>query len=309
MVSRMKAAKIFILCILCISLYGLFVFFNLFEKTAKHYDSDNGMGGGGDSSLSAELPDSQIEESRMMPLYYKAYAVRQGDMVGTIASAYGVSQDAIISLNKLRNTRTLQIGQVLKIPSIDGIPYTVKEGDTPESIADKYKISLEKLARINTFTDNSVAPASVIFLPDAKLDWATLQEINGDLFRKPLHSSFYITSGYGWRDNPFATGQRSFHNGIDMAAPQGTPVYAALNGKVVSTGYSTVYGNYIIIRHHAGYQTLYGHLQTILTSAGSWVSVSTKIGLVGSTGMSTGNHLHFTVYKNGATINPFGVLH
>ena len=95
---------------------------------------------------------------------------------------------------------------------------------------------------------------------------------------------------------------------MDMAAPKGTAVYAALNGQVTATGYSTVYGNYVIIRHHAGYQTLYGHMNTILTSKGSFVSPSSKIGTVGNTGMSTGPHLHFTVYKNGATINPAGLL-
>ena len=95
---------------------------------------------------------------------------------------------------------------------------------------------------------------------------------------------------------------------MDMAAPKGTAVYAALNGQVIATGYSTVYGNYVMIRHHSGYQTLYGHLNTILTSKGSFVSVSSKIGTVGNTGMSTGPHLHFTVYRNGATLNPVGLL-
>lgn len=299
----MKATHIFVCSILFFSV----VFLLLWSSDSRKNDAfDHGMGGG--TSLPAELPEERQDFAVPQLLYYRAYSVKPGDMVGTIATQYGVSQDAIISLNKLRNTRTLQIGQILKIPSMDGISYTVKTDDTPESIADKYKISLEKLAAVNALTDNSIEPASVIFLPDAKLDWATLQEINGDLFRRPLHSSYYITSRYGWRDNPFLNGMRSFHNGMDMAAPKGTAVYAALNGQVVSTGYSTVYGNYIIIRHHSGYQTLYGHLNTILTSKGSFVSVSSKIGTVGNTGMSTGPHLHFTVYKNGATINPAGLL-
>lgn len=299
----MKAMHIFVCSILFFSV----VFLLLWSSDSRKNDAfDHGMGGG--TSLPAELPEERQDFAVPQLLYYRAYSVKPGDMVGTIATQYGVSQDAIISLNKLRNTRTLQIGQILKIPSMDGISYTVKTDDTPESIADKYKISLEKLAAVNALTDNSIEPASVIFLPDAKLDWATLQEINGDLFRRPLHSSYYITSRYGWRDNPFLNGMRSFHNGMDMAAPKGTAVYAALNGQVVSTGYSTVYGNYIIIRHHSGYQTLYGHLNTILTSKGSFVSVSSKIGTVGNTGMSTGPHLHFTVYKNGATINPAGLL-
>ena len=303
MIITMKAMRTFIFGIICFAS----VFLVLWSSDSGKNDAfDHGVGGG--TSLPAELPEEHDSPSAPQSLYYRAYSVKQGDMVGTIAAEYGVSQDAIISLNKLKNTRALQIGQILKIPSLDGISYTVKTGDTPESIADKYKISLEKLATVNTLTDNTVEAASVIFLPDAKLDWATLQEINGDLFRRPLHSSYYITSRYGWRDNPFFNGQRSFHNGMDMAAPRGTAVYAALNGQVISTGYSTVYGNYVMIRHHSGYQTLYGHLNTILTSKGSFVSVSSKIGTVGNTGMSTGPHLHFTVYRNGATLNPAGLL-
>lgn len=300
----MKVTRIFLFSILCFSL----VFLVVWSSDSRNNEAfDHGMGGGG-TSLPPEMPAEPQPHSDSSALYYRAYSVKQGDMVGTIAATYHVSQDAIISLNKLKNTRTLQIGQILKIPSIDGISYTVKKGDSPESLADKYKISLEKLAAVNALTDNTIEPASVIFLPDAKLDWATLQEINGDLFKKPLHSSYYITSRYGWRDNPFLNGTRSFHNGMDMAAPKGTPVYAALNGQVTATGYSTVYGNYVIIRHHAGYQTLYGHMNTILTSKGSFVSPASKIGTVGNTGMSTGPHLHFTVYKNGATINPAGLL-
>lgn len=303
----MKITRIFVFGILFFALV-LFLVQPFSDKSLESSNDEmSGMGGGG-TSLPTELPEEQQNEQTLHTLYYHAYSVKQGDMVGTIASEYGISQDAIISLNKLKNTRTLQIGQILKIPSMDGISYTVKQEDTPETIADKYKISLEKLAAVNALTDNTIEPATIIFLPDAKLDWATLQEINGDLFRRPLHSSYYITSRYGWRDNPFLNGNRSFHNGMDMAAPKGTAVYAALNGQVASTGYSTVYGNYVIIRHHSGYQTLYGHLNSILTSKGSFVSVSTKIGTVGNTGMSTGPHLHFTVYKNGATINPAGLL-
>ncbi|ULQ61101.1 M23 family metallopeptidase [Brucepastera parasyntrophica] len=243
------------------------------------------------------------ETEKIPDLYYVIYTVQKGDIVGKIAEEFGVSQDAIISLNNLRNTRNIQIGQLLKIPSMNGIIYTTKKGDTPESIADKYRISLEKIAVVNNITDNIVTPGSMIFLPDAKLDWVTIQEINGDLFVKPLRGGYYISSRYGWRDNPFS-GKRTFHNGIDMACSRGTPIYAALDGTVTSTGFDVTYGNYVIISHHSGYQTMYAHMNTILTSKGKRVTTSTRIGTVGNTGQSTGPHLHFTVYKNRATINP-----
>lgn len=264
----------------------------------------NGMGGA-DRPIPSERPGDPADEQavEIPELYYTVYTVRQGDIVGKIAESHGVSQDAIISLNKLRNTRTLQIGQNLKIPSINGILYTAKNGDTPGSIADKFRVSLEKIALVNNIHDNMIEPGTILFLPDAKLDWVTIQEINGDLFRKPLRGSYYISSLYGWRNNPFS-GMRTFHNGIDMATSRGSAVYAALEGKVTATGYDVTYGNYVIISHHSGYQSMYGHLQSILTTRGSYVTTSTRIGTVGNTGQSTGPHLHFTVYKNRSTMNP-----
>ena len=264
--------------------------------------------GGADTGLPSERPGTTQGESDKTPeLFYSAYTVKKGDIVGDIAKKHGLSQDAIISLNKLRNTRTLQVGGILKLPSIDGILYTVKKGDTPEKIADKYRVSLEKLALVNNITDNFVPAGSVIFLPDAKLDSVTIREINGDLFHRPLHGGYYISSRYGWRDNPFS-GYRTFHNGMDMATARGTSIYAALEGTVVDTGYDVTFGNYVIISHHSGYQTLYGHMTTILTSPGRHVTTATKIGTVGNTGQSTGPHLHFTVFKNHSTINPSSLL-
>jgi len=292
-----------VLSILFLSAVIIAVLGGLPIKKMQENSAETGMGGG-DSVLPTFRPDEEISTIDVPKLYYLVYSVKQGDMVGEIAAKYGVSQDAVISINKLKNTRSLQIGQLLKIPSMDGIVYTVKKGDTPEKIADTYKISLEKLALVNNISDNNVLKAgAAVFLPDAKLDWVTLQEINGDLFKIPIHGRYRITSRYGWRHDPF-TGMRSFHNGTDLATYKETPVYAALAGTVVATGYSNIYGNYVIIRHHAGYQTLYGHMNTILAKRGQYVTNQTVVGTVGTTGRSTGPHLHFTVYKNGATINP-----
>ena len=269
-------------------------------EAADEYD---GMGGADTAILNGQL-DELLERPEIIPeLYYDLYTVQPGDIVGEIALRFGVSQDAIISLNRLRNTRALQIGQILKIPTIDGILYTTREGDTPESIADQYRISLEKIAIVNNIPDNILADGLQIFLPDARLDWLTLQEINGDLFKKPLRGWYYVSSRYGWRDNPFS-GKRTFHNGIDMACPSGTPIYAAMDGTVIAATYSDTYGYYVTIRHHSGYQTMYAHMSQILASNGQRVTAGTRIGLVGSTGQSTGPHLHFTVLKNRSSTNP-----
>ena len=186
-----------------------------------------------------------------------------------------------------------------------GILYTVREsGETLSEIAEKYEISLEKCAEVNNLAiDATFSAGATLFLPDAELDWVTRQEINGDLFKRPLKGGYYFSSYYGWRNSPI-TGVRSFHTGIDMAIAAGTPVYPAMDGEVVAAGWSNVYGNYVQIRHHSGYQTLYGHLKTYYVKKGNFVYTNTVIGEVGSTGQSTGPHLHFTIYKNGNTVNP-----
>ena len=241
---------------------------------------------------------------------YQTYRVKSGDMIGFIADAFDVTQDTIISVNNIKQSRLIQPGQYLKIPSMAGIIYTVKKnGETPSTIAEKYKVNAEKCAAANYVSlDTELKAGTSLFVPDAELDWATRQEINGDLFKKPLHARYWLSSNYGWRDSPFNAGSRTFHGGIDMAVAQGTPIYAALDGTVTAVGYNATYGNYVIITHHSGYKTLYGHMKSTACRKGNFVYTNTVIGYVGSTGMSTGPHLHFTVYKNGKTINPMTVL-
>ena len=255
-----------------------------------------------------DIQDSLVMAESSVPadeLSYIAYRVKKGDMIGIIAEDFGVTQDTIISVNNIRQSRLLQIGQYLKIPSMPGILYTVRDdGEQLDAIAKKYEISLDKCAKVNNLAlDCSLSAGKTLFLPDAELDWVTRQEINGDLFTRPIRSRYYFSSYWGWRSSPF-NGKRSFHGGIDMAAGTGTNIYAALDGTVVECAYNATYGNYVVIKHHSGYRTLYAHMSKITTKVGRYVYSSTKIGEVGNTGLSTGPHLHFAVYKNGASVNP-----
>ncbi len=296
-----------------------------------HHNNTSGQGGGNDQELTIlmennnEVKDdkaiglesliepvtSSPEDKADKPLSYISYRVKKGDMIGYIASSYGVTTDTIYSANNsITNSRLIQPGQYIKIPSISGILYTVKkDNETPASIAEKYTVDAQRCASVNNLEIDSILKAgSTIFVPDALMDWETKLEINGDLFKLPLKNYFYISSRWGWRSDPFGSGRRTYHGGIDMACPKGTPIFASKPGKVEKTGYSNVYGNFVIINHGQGYKTLYGHMSKILTSSGAVVDNLTKIGLVGSTGQSTGPHLHFTVYKNGKSINPTNVV-
>lgn len=265
---------------------------------------------GGDIAL-AEMLETESEND-VVPdgVTYLSYRVKSGDMIGKIAERYGVTEDTLLSVNNIQNSRTLQINQYLRIPSMAGILYTVsKDGETIKDISEKFEINASECALVNKAEESSsLKSGASLFLPGARMDFTTRQEINGDLFVKPLHSYYYLSSYYGYRTSPFDSKKRTFHSGIDMAAYQGTLIYPAMAGIVVETGYSAVYGNYVIIAHHGGYKTLYGHMSKITTQKGKSVNTQSQIGRVGSTGMSTGPHLHFTVYKNGKTVNPLGLI-
>ncbi|MDR1353694.1 MAG: M23 family metallopeptidase [Treponema sp.] len=246
------------------------------------------------------------EYSRAQMLFNTSYTVRQGDTIGQIARNFGLSQDTILSVNNIRNARLLQIGQQLKIPNQDGILYRVKKGDSLGKIAENYQIEAAALQAVNELFSEKVNEGSTVFIPGAKLNLMDLQEINGDLFNWPVRG--YITSRYGYRASPFG-GARQFHTGLDIGAAMGTPIRAAMAGRVSGVGYNDTSGNYIVITHHSGYRSLYAHLSVVRIKAGAYVRTGDHIGDVGSTGLSTGPHLHFTVYKNGVTINPAAVMH
>ena len=242
------------------------------------------------------------------PVEYQNYTVKSGDTISGIAIKFGLKNiSTLISVNDIGNVRTLAAGQKLKIPSIDGIVYSVKKGDSLSSIATANNIKLEILLDVNELTSETLTAGQVLFLPGVGLDQKTLQSRMGELFILPISASFRWSSPYGWRADPF-TGVQSFHTGTDMACPEGTPILAAMSGKIAEVGNNRTYGNYIIINHNNGYQTVYAHMSKTIAKKGQWVSQGTKIGLVGSTGYSTGPHLHFMVYKNGNRIDPMTVL-
>ena len=242
------------------------------------------------------------------PVEYQTYKVKSGDTISGIAKKFGLTNiSTLISVNDIGNVRQLGAGQKLKIPSIDGIIYTVKAGDTLEKIATSNNIKLENILDVNELTTETLTVGQQLFLPGVGLDQKTLQSRMGELFILPISASFRWSSPYGWRADPF-TGVQSFHTGTDMACPEGTPILAAMSGKISEVGNNRTYGNYIIINHGNGYQTVYAHMSKTIAKKGQWVTQGTKIGLVGSTGYSTGPHLHFMVYKNGNRIDPMTVL-
>ena len=198
--------------------------------------SENGIGGIGAEKIFdlgdidpflGGVPEPE-EFSRPHMLTFSSYTIQKGDMIGPIALKAGLSEDALISVNNIKNTRLMQIGQVIRIPNQDGIYYSVKSGDTLSSIAEEYNTTVSSITTANELFSDTIKPEASLFIPGGKLDWINRQEINGDLFIWPCAG--YISSSYGYRIAPFG-GTRSFHSGLDIASPMGSTVRAAMAGR------------------------------------------------------------------------------
>ena len=260
-----------------------------------------------DDSGNISLSNSSLAFA-LKPVEFQKYTVKPGENITRISKKFGLSNiSTLIAVNNISNARRLQAGEVIKIPSTDGIVHVVKKNENLAGIASKYGVTVESLLDVNDLSSDKLQIGQNIFIPGARLDTNSLKMALGELFKCPITAKWRLSSPYGNRADPF-TGVKKFHTGMDMAAPTGTPVKAALDGKVVAVSYNQVYGNYVIISHINGYQTLYAHLHSATVKAGQYLQQGQKLGLVGSTGYSTGPHLHFTVYKNGKLVNPHELI-
>ena len=257
-----------------------------------------------------EVFTGQCEESvpsdYVSSVTFKDYTVKKGETISGIASRAGLRNfGTLLSVNSIDNARRISAGQVLRVPSTDGLLYTVKKNETLAGIASVFNVNVTALLDANDLTKETLTVGQQLFIPGAALSSFELRKALGELFIYPIHGR--LTSPFGYRNDPF-TGAKSFHSGIDLAAPIGTPVKATLDGKIAETGFNRIFGNYVIISHDRGYQSLYGHLSAIHAKRGQYVTQGTVVGAVGNTGYSTGPHLHLSIYKNGNLINPFSVL-
>lgn len=236
----------------------------------------------------------------------KSYTLQQGDTLSEIASKHNLRMDTLIAYNSIRNARRLQVGMTIKIPNVDGVLYKVKSGESIKQIAKKFNVAFTKILDINDLESSTIKAGQEIFIPEATMSRFDLKKAMGELFLFPCAGRF--TSYFGYRIDPF-TRRRGFHNGIDLANRMWTPVGAAMDGRILRTGYNRVYGNYVIVGHGQGYQTWYAHLQKWTVRKGQWVRQGQRIGYMGNTGRSTGAHLHFSIFHYGKPKNPIRYLH
>ncbi len=274
---------------------------------------DTSARGGGEIAIvdgSALLPEAGVAGTWTDVDDYRStqislYVVRQGDSLSQIAKMFGVSVNTIVWANSIKGP--IRAGDELVILPISGVNHTVAKGETVRSIATKYKADVSEIISYNNLKENQVlAVGDTLLIPDGEVTIAPRSTTATPTSRlrgasSPSYEGYYVRPLEGGRKTQGLHG----YNGVDFGAPTGTPVYAAADGVVIVarySGWNGGYGTYAVITHPNGTQTLYAHLSALIVSQGDSVKRGEAIGAVGSTGKSTGPHLHFEV--RGAK-NPF----
>ncbi len=296
------------------------------------------------SSILAEMPsfEGEIHETFLVrypetqtiaPTVLRSetveYEVIAGDSVFSIANKFDIKPETVLwsNFDVLRDDpHSLHVGQVLRIPPTDGILYEWKEGDSLEDVARDFRASADDILiwhgnRLD-LTDPEIEPGKVVMIPGGRREFQQWVVPTIPVGRAGVYAGIpggcevsgpglYGGGFFQWpTDNRYLSGNDywSGHLAIDIAAATGAPIYAADSGVVVFAGWLGGYGNMIMIDHRNGYHTLYAHLSSMNVSCGAGVVQGNIIGRAGSTGNSTGPHLHFEVRYMGGFLNPWTVL-
>jgi len=262
------------------------------------------------------------------------YTVVRGDSVWAIAQTHGIEMADIIKYNPDLDPEKIYAGsRIVFLPADPGLDVEIRFNSTTiepvqfdnEYIKDSSILSGQRVVVKQGIEGSKQVTYDITLRNGYERSTEVLNELElkapvGGVVRvgtmttlhKKSSNDFgvvigHLSSGFGWRIDPIS-GKRTYHTGIDIAANYGASVYAYTNGTILEAGFNVTKGNYVTIKHSGGITTSYLHLSKILVKKGQTVKVGQKIGQVGSTGYSTGNHLHFMVTKNGVNINPWNYL-
>lgn len=240
------------------------------------------------------------------------YHAESGDNVISIAAQFGLKPETVMWSNPelSKNPDLLFTGQLVYILPVDGVYHLIEKGDTLQSIADDYKANVDDIitSEYNNLSEPYTLTAGEwLVVPGGSKPY--IPRVVQDQYASPPAGAEEGTGSFMWPITGFISqGFWSGHLGIDIAAPEGTPIYASDSGYVVAAGWSGGYGNRVIIDHGNGFKTLYGHMVIILVQPGMSVERGDLLGRVGETGRATGPHIHFELWLNGVKRNPFGYL-
>lgn len=247
------------------------------------------------------------------------YTVKTGDTISSIAQYFGITANTILWENGLTAKSYIKPGNVLKILPTSGVTYKVARGDNLASIANKHGVSADEIMKMNNLANaNQVRIGQSLIIPGGK---RIVDRVIATQTKQPRTLAGIITnprasappasgSKMNWPIQGRITQYYSWsHNGLDIANKMGTPIYAAAAGTVVVASWNSGgYGYYVDIDHGGGKKTRYGHMSKFAVSVGDEVEKGDNIGFVGSTGRSTGPHVHFEVLIYGKRYNPLSYL-
>ncbi len=269
--------------------------------------------------LSPVLPDS--DQGLSAPSLQKArvYTVRESDTIAGIAEQFGVSTNTILAANGLTERDIIKVGDHLTILPTSGALHTVSSGDTLLAVANRYDVAVSEIVEFNNLTDaHKLSIGQKLIIPGATVSPANVPRIVPGGTRIASRNPDGPTpqpasvSGAGmlWPTTTRHISQyfRWGHTGIDIDSRSRPAIYAAEAGTVEFAGWLGAYGNLIIINHGNGLQTYYAHNQAHYVTKGTKVAKGDAIAKMGSTGRSTGPHVHFEVRRNGRPINPLGMF-
>ncbi|MDP3727593.1 MAG: M23 family metallopeptidase [bacterium] len=231
------------------------------------------------------------------------HTVRPGDTLASIAKSFDVSVNTILWANNLASPRSLQVGAQIVILPVSGIKHEVKKGETIASIAKKYRGAIDEILQFNGLApDERLAVGATLIVPNGELyEAAPIAPSVPRIASLPVYTGYYLRPILGGRRSRGIHG----YNGVDLASTCGLAVLASADGQVLlarSSGWNGGYGRYAVIAHPNGTQTLYAHLKELTAVPGQNVRQGEAIGAIGSSGNSTGCHVHFEI--RGAR-NPF----
>lgn len=231
------------------------------------------------------------------------HIVRDGENLSQIAEKYRIDVDTLRGANEALD-ELIEPGQELLILPKKGVLYQVEQGDSIWDIARRFNVDVKVILQSNQRNSDLIESGEKLFIPGVK----PLDKYSHHTPVSRNAEAKFILPATGEVSSPFGQRWGKAHQGVDIADDYGTPVVASLSGRVSYAGWISGYGYSVMLEHRNGYSTLYGHMQSILVNSGQTVGQGEVIGKMGSTGNSTGPHVHFEVRKNGEIIDPVHVL-
>lgn len=284
-----------------------------FAQRAATGDPPAGSAGKRDAAASPALADRAAggtgprpEPSSEKRPRVLTYAVQPGDTLWHLAERFGTSADTLLAVNPDVSPERMRPGQELRIlANVTGTLHTVRQGETLSGIASRYGVSVERIAEANQLVpDDPLHAGQELIVPGARLRVQVASRGGGREneagWMWPLRGRVTSLFGMRWGND--------FHPGIDIGAPTGATVVAARGGLVVSAGWDGGYGLSVVIDHGGGVRTRYAHGSSLLVRSGQRVEQGQPVLRVGSTGFSTGPHLHFEILIGGRAVDPLRYL-